>query len=47
LETPIAYKNNIEKISTNPDIPVPEPNVITKSEGRAFKYPIKVASPKA
>ena len=31
----------------NPESPVPEPNVIIKSEGRAFKYPIIVTSPKA
>jgi hypothetical protein len=37
LETPKAYKNKIVKISINPDKPVPDPNVIIKSDGRAFK----------
>ena len=35
------------KISVNPEKPVPEPNVITRSEGKAFKYPMIVASPSA
>ena len=37
LDTPIAYRNKTENISMKPDIPVPEPNVMTRSEGSAFR----------
>jgi hypothetical protein len=37
LDTPKAYKNNIVKISMKPERPVPEPKVIIRSEGSAFR----------
>ena len=34
---PSDDKKRTVKISVNPERPVPDPNVITKSDGRAFK----------
>lgn len=44
---PTALRNKTVKQSVNPAKPVPEPNVIIRSDGSPLKYPINTDSPNA
>ena len=43
---PTVYKMSNAKTLANPETPVPEPNDMIKSLGNAFRYPMKIASPR-